>query len=363
MTEMKQQCEIATSSDSRDFGINRKKLSNVHLNYYQLIVLNHIGNNACFVMLRPRLVGFLHKHVIFFHEKSVYKDFSVYKDLPTAIWLLKSCMQEQQQQQPLRLFMLPTVLRRWSWYNSYFVWFCGLCYEAFHVKSYLAPCSNKIMLLLFFFSVLVSICLMCICLFILYALHFCLFLFFLVSGVDCGLWPWHSLNFSFNFLHVLFYSWRQHLIPFLFCVEGRLSSSLPFEPPRDKTNKMACAPSKDCVQPGNPLRKLSLQTCLCSHPVGLDLWFLVVLFVYFHTLCKRTEKALVRLFECTGSPEPSPVACDNYHTLMSWLKSNLNKTIKTVLKNTTRTKLVLKKKTETENSDEPVHERRLTLVH
>ena len=32
-----------------------------------------------------------------------------------------------------------------------------------------------------------------------------------------------------------------------------------------------------------------------SHPVGLDVWFLVRPFICFHTLCVRTVKALVRL--------------------------------------------------------------------
>ena len=32
-----------------------------------------------------------------------------------------------------RWFMLPTVIKRLSWYNSYFVWLCGFDYKAFHV--------------------------------------------------------------------------------------------------------------------------------------------------------------------------------------------------------------------------------------
>ena len=51
------------------------------------------------------------------------------------------------------------------------------------------------------------------------------------------------------------------------------------------------------------LRKLILQTRMCSHPVGLDVWFLVGPFVYFHTSCVRTAKALARLRP--GSPEHS----------------------------------------------------------
>ena len=56
------------------------------------------------------------------------------------------------------------------------------------------------------------------------------------------------------------------------------------------------------------LHKLILQTRMCSHPVGLEVYFLVWLFVYFHISYVRTAKALVRLCECAGLPEPSLVA-------------------------------------------------------
>ena len=49
--------------------------------------------------------------------------------------------------------------------------------------------------------------------------------------------------------------------------------------------------------------------CMGSHPVGLDVWFLVGPFVYSHTLCVQTAKAVARLHGCAGSPEPSLVAC------------------------------------------------------
>ena len=64
------------------------------------------------------------------------------------------------------------------------------------------------------------------------------------------------------------------------------------------------------------LCKLILQTCMCSHPEGLNVWFLVEPFVYFHTSCVRTAKALVRL----GSPEPLLVA-DVICTIISWAGS------------------------------------------
>ena len=62
------------------------------------------------------------------------------------------------------------------------------------------------------------------------------------------------------------------------------------------------------------LRKLILQTHMRSHPLELDVWFLVGPFFYFHTSCVRTAKALARLRgrlwrDCAGSPEPSLVAC------------------------------------------------------
>ena len=53
--------------------------------------------------------------------------------------------------------------------------------------------------------------------------------------------------------------------------------------------------------------KLILQMRMRSYPVGLDVWFLVGLFVYFHTSCVRTAKALARLHKCAGSPKPSLV--------------------------------------------------------
>ena len=67
--------------------------------------------------------------------------------------------------------------------------------------------------------------------------------------------------------------------------------------------------------------KLILQTRMRSHPVGLDIWFLVGPFVYFHTLCVRTVKALVRL--CRLAWAFAGRLCDKYHNLMmmSWLKS------------------------------------------
>ena len=68
------------------------------------------------------------------------------------------------------------------------------------------------------------------------------------------------------------------------------------------------------------LRKLILQMPMRSHPVGLDVWFFGRPFVYFHTSCVRTAKALARLWGCAGSPEPSLVAYV-ISTIISWAGS------------------------------------------
>ena len=53
---------------------------------------------------------------------------------------------------------------------------------------------------------------------------------------------------------------------------------------------------------------------------GLDVWFLVGPFIYFHTSSVRTAKALARLRGRTGSPEPSLVAYV-LSTIISWAGS------------------------------------------
>ena len=68
------------------------------------------------------------------------------------------------------------------------------------------------------------------------------------------------------------------------------------------------------------LRKLILQTVMRNHPMGLDVGFLIGPFVYFHVLCVRTAKALVRLRGCAGSPEPSLIAYE-ISTIISWTGS------------------------------------------
>ena len=51
-----------------------------------------------------------------------------------------------------------------------------------------------------------------------------------------------------------------------------------------------------------------------------DLW---LEYIYFHTPCVRTVKALARLRGCAGSPEPSLVAYV-INTIISWAGSNIN---------------------------------------
>ena len=69
------------------------------------------------------------------------------------------------------------------------------------------------------------------------------------------------------------------------------------------------------------LRKLVLQTCMHSNSVALDIWWLVGHFVYFHTSCVWTGKALARLHRCAGSPEPLLVAYV-ISAIISWAGSN-----------------------------------------
>ena len=67
------------------------------------------------------------------------------------------------------------------------------------------------------------------------------------------------------------------------------------------------------------LRKLILQTRMRSHPVGIDVWYLVRPFVYFNTSCVRTAKALAKLHRCAVAWAFAGHLCDKYHNLMSWL--------------------------------------------
>ena len=68
------------------------------------------------------------------------------------------------------------------------------------------------------------------------------------------------------------------------------------------------------------LHKFILQMGMRSHPVGLDVLYLVRPFIYFHTSCVRTGKALARLRKCAGLSEPLLVAYV-INTIVSWAGS------------------------------------------
>ena len=98
-------------------------------------------------------------------------------------------------------FTLLTILRRWSRCKSYSLLLCGLFYAAICFMSYL-----------------VSFC----CLFDLCLFGFVGFLFLLVSGKGCGLWLWHSLDFSLTFFFpYVAFVWSLFIIHFSFWGIGR----------------------------------------------------------------------------------------------------------------------------------------------
>ena len=71
--------------------------------------------------------------------------------------------------------------------------FCWFCHVAAHVskslKHVLSPLLGRRDL----------VCVLLVHLFVCFVrVSFCLFLFLLVSGAGCGLWLWHSLDFSIN---------------------------------------------------------------------------------------------------------------------------------------------------------------------
>ena len=100
----------------------------------------------------------------------------------------------------------------------------------------------------------------------------------------------------------------------------RFRSFRAFSKGRESGGRLKNEPSHE-VMVLFAFRTLILQTRLRSHPVGLDVWFLVRPFVCFHTLCVRTAKAVARLRGCAGSPESSLVAYV-ISTIISWAGSN-----------------------------------------
>ena len=70
------------------------------------------------------------------------------------------------------------------------------------------------------------------------------------------------------------------------------------------------------------LCRFKLQTRMHSHPVGLDVWFLVGHFVYFHTSCANSEGSGETAWMHRLTWVFAGRLCDMYHNLMSWLKCN-----------------------------------------
>ena len=119
--------------------------------------------------------------------------------------------------------------------------------------------------------------------------------------------PWCKLRvaFSFCFVHEIDVGTMREIIAFFLDPEDGniyigyyMSFITLFVLPIEPAHEIMVL----CV-----LRKLILQTRMRSHPVGLDVWRLVGLFIYFHTLRLWTAKALAISI------------CDKYHNLMSWL--------------------------------------------
>ena len=71
------------------------------------------------------------------------------------------------------------------------------------------------------------------------------------------------------------------------------------------------------------LRKPILQMRMRSHLVGLDVWFLVGLFFYFHISCVRVAKALARLRRCMYVCMNACMYVCMYHIACLWKYSNI----------------------------------------
>ena len=118
---------------------------------------------------------------------------------------------------------------------------------------------------------------------------------------------------TINTPNFLFFTWIRNIHFAILAIEGRSLVTL-----RQIKNCLIEAAHE--IMALFVLRKLILQTRMCSHPVGLDVWFFVGSFVYFPTPCVQTAKALARLCRCAGLPEPSLVAYV-VSTIISWADS------------------------------------------
>ena len=137
----------------------------------------------------------------------------------------------------------------------------------------------------------------------------------------CGLWAsgiqgWNHLPqislilYAYNWLHkCLFVNFLWiHLLPVAKVSEQNCSYYVQLWGKRSLTMFMYIYVPSHEIMVLFVLRRRILQTGMRSHPVGLDIWFFVRPFVYFHTSCVRTAKALARLRSWGCSTEPSLVA-------------------------------------------------------
>ena len=79
----------------------------------------------------------------------------------------------------------------------------------------------------------------------------------LQTEIRPGGWPgWSSLRWAHRsfcwFCHVWAYLRMIIVVPYRHADKNYLFDTNKIEPPHDKTNKMACAPSEDSDQPGHP---------------------------------------------------------------------------------------------------------------
>ena len=107
-------------------------------------------------------------------------------------------------------------LRRWPWYISYLVWFCGIYYEDFRVESNLVPCYYGVFPVLFSIVItslgeeVCSICFSCICMFIFLSFFSSSWCGWLAADWDCGApWTFH-LAFWLHWNHLTFWLHWNH---------------------------------------------------------------------------------------------------------------------------------------------------------
>ena len=104
------------------------------------------------------------------------------------------------------------------------------------------PCSLSSRFIVLFSIVIISLgeegAGLCACrAFVLYVLFFVIFLFLLVSGVGCGLWLWHSLDFSINFFsYAETWTWLQRKLMLLHSPSPIRVYNIYMEPPSPNRN-------------------------------------------------------------------------------------------------------------------------------